>query len=117
MKNFLLTVLLIWSHSFINAQTKTGFSKTWVFMVSLVEWADTSIATFEKEGRIDSKIFNFFKNNGVPPNQMIYLKDEQASTNSVRAEFAKFLKKATKGDKLFFYYSGHGYKNDDDKVC
>jgi hypothetical protein len=66
---------------------------------------------------VDKKyMINFFKNNGVPPNQMIYLKDKQASTNSVRAEFANFLKKAKKGDKLFFYYSGHGYVNDEDKV-
>ena len=101
MKNFLLTVLLIGSYSFLSAQTKTGFSKTWVFMASLVEFSDTGLASFDKEGRIDSKILNFFKNNGVPPNQIIYLKDKQASTNSIRAEFANFLKRATKGDKLF----------------
>ena len=117
MKNFLLAIILIGSNAIVSAQTKTGFSKTWVFMVSLVEFSDTSLASFDKEGRIDSKILNFFKNNGVPPNQIVYLKDKQAATSSIRAEFANFLKRATKGDKLFFYYSGHGYINEKDKVC
>ncbi len=117
MRYLLLTLLLVCAHTFLNAQTKTGFGKTWVFMVSLVEWEDTSIPAFEKDGRIDSKIIDFFKKNGIPSNQIIYLKDKQASTNTVRAEFINFLKKAKKDDNLFFYYSGHGYKNDDDKVC
>ena len=86
-------------------------------MVSLVEWEDTSIPTFEKDGRIDSKIIDFFKKNGIPSSQILYLKDKQANTNAVRAELINFLKKAKKDDNLFFYYSGHGYVNDDDKVC
>jgi hypothetical protein len=117
MKYYLLILLLVCSHTFLNAQTKTGFGKTWVFMVSLVEWEDTSIPSFEKDGRIDSKIIDFFKKNGIPANQILYLKDKEANTDKVRAEFVEFLKKAKKEDNLFFYYSGHGYKNDDDKVC
>jgi hypothetical protein len=42
MKNFLLAIILLWSNAIVSAQTKSGFSKTWVFMVSLVEFSDTS---------------------------------------------------------------------------
>jgi len=116
-KILFLTFLLFSVHSFLLAQSKTGFSKTWVVMVSLLEWADTSLSTFDKAGRIDEKMIHFFKNNGVPANQILYLKDKQASTSTVRSEFVKFIKQANKEDKLFFYYAGHGYKNEADKVC
>jgi len=117
MKYCLVVLLLSISVSFSHAQTKTGFGKTWVFMVSLVEWEDTTLAKFDKEGRIDSKINEFFKNNNIPSNQIVYLTDKKATTNAIRSEFINFLKQAKKEDNLFFYYSGHGYKNDDDKVC
>jgi Caspase domain len=96
---------------------KTGFGNTWVFMVSLLEWEDKTVATFEKDGRIDSAIINFFLKNGVPSNQILSINDKNANTNTVRSEFIKFLSKAKKEDNLFFYYSGHGYVNEKDKVC
>jgi len=103
--------------SYLSAQTKTGFGKTWVFMVSLVEWEDTTMATFDKDGRIDSAIINFFLKNGVPSNQILSINDKKANTNTVRSEFVNFLKKGNNEDNLFFYYAGHGYINTNDKVC
>ncbi len=118
MKKLILISLLFLSNFLAMAQTKTGFNRTWVFMVGVLEWADAnSFASFEKKERVDAKILKFFQNNGVPSNQIRYLKDQQATTKSVRAAFATFLKQAQKGDMLFFYYCGHGYKNDADKVC
>ncbi|WP_435356434.1 Tudor-knot domain-containing protein [Emticicia sp. SJ17W-69] len=118
MKNIILCFLLLLSNLSVIAQTKTGFSRTWVFMVGVLEWADAnSFASFEKKERVDAKIMRFFQNNGVPSNQIKYLKDQQATTKSVRAAFVSFLKQAQKGDRLFFYYCGHGYKNEGEKVC
>ncbi len=117
MKYCLFILLLLFTTTFLNAQPKTGFGKTWVFMVSLVEWEDTTLSKFDKEGRIDTKIIDFFKKNDIPSNQIVYLIDKKATTNTIRSEFVNFLKQAKKEDNLFFYYSGHGYKNDDDKVC
>lgn len=100
------------------AQSQLNFKQTWVFMVGVLEWADkNSFASFEKKDRLDAKIFNFFKNNGVPESQMMYLQDKQATTTNVREQMNAFLKNAQKGDVLFFYYCGHGYRNDGDKVC
>lgn len=117
MKHSLLILLLVCSHTFLNAQAKSGFGKTWVFMVSLVEWEDTTMATFDKDGRIDSAIIDFFSKNGVPSNQILYVKDKKATTSLVRSEFVNFLKKGNKEDHLFFYYAGHGYINEEEKVC
>ena len=116
-KVFLLFALAILSLKGI-AQEKLDYARTWVFMVGVLEWADAeTFASFDKEGRVGAKIMNFFEQQGVPANQMMYLKDEGATTNSVREAFTAFLKKAKKDDILFFYYCGHGYKNTDGKVC
>ena len=72
MRYLLLTLLLVCSHIFLNAQTKTGFGKTWVFMVSLVEWEDTSIPAFEKDGRIDAKIIDFYKKKDLVIDGVVY---------------------------------------------
>lgn len=83
-----------------------------------MEWADAnSFPSFEKKGRVDAKIKAFFEKQGVPSQQMVYLKDGQATTQAVREAFVSFLKKAGKDDVLFFYYCGHGYKNDAGNVC
>jgi len=50
----------------------------------------------------------------VPPEQMVYLQDEQATTRRVRNEFAEMLSRTKEGDLLFVYFTGHGYKSDDD---
>jgi Caspase domain/RNA binding activity-knot of a chromodomain len=87
-------------------------------MVGVLEWADANtFASFDKQGRLDTKIMKFFQESGVPSNHILYLKDKQATTKAVREAFAPFLKQAAKGDTLFFYYCGHGYKNDAKKVC
>jgi hypothetical protein len=116
-KAFLLFALTILSMKGI-AQEKLDYARTWVFMVGVLEWADgKTFAPFDKEGRVDAKIKKFFEQQGVPANQMLYIKDQGATTNTVREAFVTFLKKAKKGDILFFYYCGHGYKNDAGKVC
>ncbi|MEI7584818.1 caspase family protein [Runella sp.] len=100
------------------AQPKTGLNRTWVFMVGVLEWADANeFASFEKKARVDAKIHQFFQKSGLPDHQIMYLKDKQASTAAVKDAFIPFLQQAQKGDMLFFYYCGHGYKNGKDKVC
>ncbi|NBU35348.1 MAG: hypothetical protein EBS35_02065 [Bacteroidetes bacterium] len=116
-KLFLLSALTILSIKGI-AQEKLDYARTWVFMVGVLEWADgETFAPFDKVGRVDAKIMKFFEKQGVPANQMLYIKDEEATTNTVREAFVTFLKKAKKDDILFYYYCGHGYKNDAGKVC
>ncbi|MFN3851539.1 MAG: caspase family protein [Spirosomataceae bacterium] len=117
MKSKIVFCLVLFTH-FSIAQTQTGFKRTWVFMVGVLEWADKeTFAPFDKAGRVDAKIFKFFEKNGVPAEQMMYLQDKQATSKSVKEALQKFVKKATKDDVLFFYYCGHGYKNDASKVC
>lgn len=115
---FILYSLVLFISFHAQSQFKVNAARTWVFMVGVLEWADKNdFASFDKSGRLDAKIFQFFKNSGVPTHQMLYLQDKQATTSEVRKALTAFLKKSQKEDILFFYYCGHGYKNEAEKVC
>jgi hypothetical protein len=117
-KTFFLSFLILFQFYNSFAQTKTSFTRTWVFMVGVLEWEDSnSFASFDKKARVDAEIYKFFQKNQIPANQIIYIKDKQANTATIRESYENFLKKAQKDDILFFYYCGHGYKNDAEKVC
>ncbi len=100
------------------AQVKSFFNqKTWVFVVGVLEFEDKeNLASFDKRGRVDAQIVKQFENMGVPKNQILYIKDKQALTEDLKISFNEFIKKAKKDDNLFFYYSGHGYRNEKSKI-
>jgi hypothetical protein len=88
--------------------------RTWVFVVGTLEWQDSeSFDPFPQENRRDAQLVDFFRRAGVPAEQLLYLKDSQATTRRVRDSFAAFLSKAGEGDLLVVYYCGHGYKSED----
>jgi hypothetical protein len=55
------------------------------------------------------------KQRGVPQNQIVYLRDRQATTNRIKTELQKMLAKTREGDLVFVYFEGHGYKDDSGK--
>src|SRR5260370_33957542 len=67
------------------------------------------------QNRRDAQLADFFRRQGVPPEQMVYLQDEQATTRRVRNEFSEMLARTKGGDFLFVYFTGHGYKSDDER--
>ena len=88
--------------------------RTWVFVVGTLEWKHREMfEPFPQKNRRDAQLVEFFRRQGVPPQQLVYLKDAQATTRQVKAAFSAFLTKAREGDLLFVYYCGHGYKSDD----
>jgi uncharacterized caspase-like protein len=72
--------------------------------------------SFPQQNRRDAQLVDFFRRQGVPDSQLIYLKDAQATTRNVKSAFVSFLSKADEGDLLFVYYTGHGYKSDDGRM-
>ncbi|MFM9905480.1 MAG: agenet domain-containing protein [Pyrinomonadaceae bacterium] len=87
---------------------------TWVFFVGLVKWKDSeNFASFPAEIRKDGVLLDSLRRHGVPPDQIVYLKDTAATTASVETKFAEFLKKPGADDWVFVYFEGHGYKTDD----
>lgn len=91
--------------------------RTWVFIVGTLQWEHSDMfESFPQENRRDAQLANFFKTQGVPAAQMVYLKDRQATTRQVRTAFKDLLSQAREGDLLFVYYTGHGYKSDDERT-
>jgi len=90
--------------------------RTWVFVVGLLKWEnDELFDSFPQTNRRDAQLVNFFRQEGVPSGQIVFLKDAQATTRRVTTSFRTFLAQSQPGDMLFFYYTGHGYKSDDER--
>jgi len=88
--------------------------RTWVFVVGTLQWKHRDLFdSFPQKNRRDAELVEFFRQQGVPEQQMVYLQDARATTRQVKNSFAAFLTKAREGDLLFVYYCGHGYKSDD----
>lgn len=91
--------------------------RTWVFVVGLLKWQHRDVFTsFPQTNRRDAQLVDYFRQQGVPEEQIVFLKDEQATSRRVQNSFPEFLAKARPGDLLFFYYTGHGYKSEDERT-
>ena len=91
--------------------------RTWVFVVGTLQWKHRDMFdSFPQKNRRDAQLVEFFRQQGVPAPQLVYLQDAQATTRQVKTAFAAFLAKAREGDLLFVYYCGHGYKSDDERT-
>ncbi len=90
--------------------------KTWVYFVGLLDWQDKEqFGSFPQKNRRDAILLDVLRQKGVPENQIVYLKDEQATIAKVKESFPKFLQKAREGDTIIVYFCGHGYKSADNE--
>ncbi len=88
--------------------------RTWVFVVGTLRWKHAEMfASFPQESRRDAELVAFFSQQGVPSAQIVYLRDKEATAKRIQHDFAALLARAGKGDLLFLYYTGHGYKSDE----
>jgi hypothetical protein len=92
--------------------------KTWVFVVGVLEWKHSDkYCSYPQKDRRDAQLVEFFKQRGVPAEQIVYLQDKQATLRGIQAALAAHLGKAKEGDWLFLYYCGHGAKPDAQTTC
>jgi hypothetical protein len=91
--------------------------RTWVFIVGILKWEDPeTFPAFPQANRRDAQLADFFRREGVPSNQLVYLQDGQATTARVRQRFTRMLSQTREGDTLFVYFTGHGYKSNDERT-
>jgi len=90
---------------------------TWVFVVGILQWQhEDYFDSFPQKNRRDTQLVEYFRQQGVPAAQLVFLKDSQATTNRVGNTFASFISKAGPEDLLIVYYTGHGYKSEDERT-
>lgn len=112
---FLVCSLGSWSIAFAQ-QRDWEPNRTWVFIVGILKWKDSeTFKSFPQANRRDAQLAEFFRGAGVPANQLVFLRDEQATIRRVRAEFSEMLSQTREGDFLFVYFTGHGYKSEDER--
>jgi Caspase domain/Agenet domain len=89
---------------------------TWVFAVGILAWEHANIypsfPAAMKERR-DAQLVKYFKDAGVPNDQITYLQDAAATKERIQHEFREFLDKTDEGDLLVFYFAGHGSRDAD----
>src|SRR5436305_6531453 len=75
--------------------------KTWVFVVGMLSWKHSeTYGSFPVKNRRDNAFVEFFKQNGVPDSQIVYLQDKQATQQRIDAAFSEQLKKPGGSDLL-----------------
>lgn len=92
--------------------------RTWLFAVGTLEWQHAEdFASFPKENRRDAALVEFFRAQGLPAAQIVYLQDRQATTARIQHALEAQLAAAGPGDLLVLYYCGHGYRTDSGAAC
>lgn len=83
----------------------------WLFAVGILYWENVEVfASFPDAipGRFDEKLVNFFRDAGVPEEQIVYLQDEEATLENIQQSFADLLENTDESALLIFYFAGHG---------
>src|SRR5205085_9783104 len=89
-------------------------SRRWVFAVGILEWQHSdSWDSFPKEGRKDAELVEFFREAGVPREQILFIEDRDATKERIQRLMTRHLSRASEGDMLIFYFTGHGARDDE----
>ncbi|HUQ33785.1 MAG TPA: agenet domain-containing protein [Pyrinomonadaceae bacterium] len=115
-KMLLLILCAVWTAPGTEARGRDWEpQRTWVFVVGALRFKHADMFdSFPQENRRDAELVAFFRQQGVPPEHIVYLRDREATAKRIQNSLTTQLSKAKRGDLLFLYYTGHGYKSDDD---
>lgn len=84
-------------------------ARTHVLIGSVIEWpAKAKLAPFLSERRRDEDLAEQFKACGVPAENVVFLKDAEATKDGIRTALAAVARRAGPGSTLVFYLQGHG---------
>lgn len=86
-------------------------AKTYALLVGVLEWKHQDLAPFPKERRQDRVLEARLKANGVPAGNVVFLQDKAATLPAIRSALTDLAKRAGPGSTLFFYFAGHGIRD------
>jgi Caspase domain/Agenet domain len=108
----LLAILLSSASGAEQRQLGWDPAHTWIFAVGVLHWKHSEMfGSFPVKDRRDAELVDFFRQNGVPDNHVVYLQDKNGTQERIDAAFNEQLKKIGAGDTLIVYYAGHGVKS------
>ncbi|GAB4181583.1 MAG: hypothetical protein Fur0032_22760 [Terrimicrobiaceae bacterium] len=79
-------------------------------VISLARFAGEKdgATSFSIPDQLDDPLVELFIERGVPEDQILYLKDEEATKEAITKKFPAFLGESSPGETLIFYFSSHG---------
>jgi Caspase domain len=98
------------------AEEVTWDERTWVLIVGVLDYADEGVDSFPHTNRQDTELARFFRDRGVPADQVVTVLDQQATLAGIRAAFAALLERTRPDDRVVFYFTGHGSREADGEV-
>lgn len=87
-------------------------ARTAVFAVGVLEFESKDLDTYPQENRRDAELLDLLRKKGVT--DIAFLKDEEATRARIEADLAAFLARRKPGETAILYYTGHGYREDDE---
>lgn len=87
-------------------------SKTYALLVGVLEWKHKDLASFPKKRRQDRVLESRLKDNGVPPEQIVFLQDKAVTLPAMRSALTALATKAGPGSTFLFYFAGHGVRDE-----
>lgn len=114
--SFLLCTQLFAGAAFAGIADSVGEKERWdaeatrlvVISLAAFEGEKEGETSFSTSDRLDDPLVELFRERGVPEENILYLKDGEATTERVKSEFRSFLRRSQEGETLIFYYSSHG---------
>jgi hypothetical protein len=93
-----------------SAARVAGFdpSKTRALIVGILSWRDPRFRSFPSEGRRDAMLVDLLRRKGVPSANVTFLRDQQATKQSIERAFEASLRAVQPDETLLVYYAGHG---------
>jgi len=82
--------------------------KRWVMAVGVCRFADTRIPRLKYCVADARSIADYFRRDGVAPERIVFLADEDASRQAILSSLAAIAAKMSPDDTLIFFYSSHG---------
>lgn len=106
MRTLLFLWLCIWEVA--AAQSRWQPERTYVLVSSITSWPPAAGLSSFVGTRRDGDLVKQLEAAGVPEDNIIFLKDKQATSQGIRQALVYLAERTGPGDTMIFYFQGHG---------
>jgi Caspase domain/RNA binding activity-knot of a chromodomain len=92
-------------------------ANTYVFMAGVLKWQSPSLSSFNNRNRKDQELYDLLLSQGIKKENTIFLKDAEATLNTMTSKLKELLGKTNANSAFIFYYAGHGVRGGNGPVC
>lgn len=90
-----------------SAEATAQNPKAWLLAIAIEKYDSTSPVIYSTKSG-EAFVATAQKMFGIPKENIVFLRDDKATTGAVKDAVLKISERAEPGDTIYFYYSGHG---------